>query len=82
MTTTINTEQDTATASPVESYVPVKIAAPTGEETINVPAAIASDDTLLLNLLAQHGVSSAENARIERAEDGSITLTKQAQHNG
>lgn len=82
------TEPETAISNPsvleaTPDVVPVKLISPTGgEETLEVPAAIAADDTLLRNLLAGHGVSMAANAAIERLEDGTIQLTKQAGTNG
>ena len=66
----------------VAGNVTVTVVTPTGSETLDVPAAIAGDDNLLRSVLAESGVSSAANAKIERGEEGAITLTKQADHNG
>ena len=79
---TKTTEQTLTTSGVVEGFVTVKLVSPTGEETIDVPTAIAGNDDLLKGLLADSGVSMAANALIERAADGAITLTKQADRNG
>lgn len=70
-----------ALEQPDSGIVTIKLSAPTGEESIDVPAAIAQDDATLRNLLTQHGVSMAANARIERS-DTEITLVKQADRLG
>jgi hypothetical protein len=50
---------------------------------VDVPTAIAGDDNLLRNLLADSGVSMATNGLIERdPETNAIKITKQADRNG
>ena len=86
-TDTIDATTETGGTIVLEGHMPafvtVTIVSPTGQETIDVPTAIAQDNDLLRGLLGEHGVSAAANASIERdAAAGTITLTKQADRNG
>jgi hypothetical protein len=49
---------------------------------IQVPAAIANNDEALKSTLSAYGIASARTAKVERNEDGSVTLIKQAGQNG
>jgi hypothetical protein len=49
---------------------------------IQVPTAIALDDEALKSTLSAYGIASARTAKVQRSEDGSITLIKQAGQNG
>jgi len=49
---------------------------------IQVPAAIANNDEALKSTLSAYGIASARTAKVQRNEDSSITLIKQAGQNG
>lgn len=83
MTTSTDTQAQTSvTDTAVDGQILVKIVTNTGEETLQVPANVANNDELLRSVLSDHGVSSAAKAKIEREENGTVTLTKQADTNG
>ena len=77
-------EPNTAGAiASAQGFTTVKLVTPTGEESVDVPTAIAGDDNLLRNLLADSGISMAANGLIERdPETNAIKITKQADRNG
>lgn len=81
--TTNDTGNMIALETYTESFVTVTLVTPTGTDTVNVPAQLASDDMELRNVLTTHGISMAANALIERDPvTGEIKLTKQVDHNG
>lgn len=49
---------------------------------IQLPAAIANNDDALKSTLSAYGIASARTAKVQRNEDGTITLIKQAGQNG
>lgn len=49
---------------------------------IQVPIAIANDDEALKSTLSAYGIASARTSKVQRNEDGTITLIKQAGQNG
>ncbi|BAS60001.1 hypothetical protein NIES2135_66520 (plasmid) [Leptolyngbya boryana NIES-2135] len=49
---------------------------------IQLPAAIANNDEALKSTLSAYGIASARTAKVQRNEDGTITLIKQAGQNG
>lgn len=49
---------------------------------IQVPVAIANDDEALKSTLSAYGIASARTSKVQRNEDGTITLIKQAGQNG
>ncbi|GAP99735.1 hypothetical protein [Leptolyngbya sp. NIES-2104] len=49
---------------------------------IQVPVAIADNDEALKSTLSAYGIASARTAKVQRNDDGSITLIKQAGQNG
>lgn len=82
-TTSTDTQAQTSvTDTAADGHVLVKIVTNTGEERLSVPAEVGSNDDLLRAVLTEHGVSSAARAKIDREDNGTITLTKQADSNG
>lgn len=82
-TATIEKINTAGATAPAQAFTSVKLVTPTGEESVDVPTAIAGDDNLLRNLLADSGVSMAANGLIERdPETNAIKITKQADRNG
>ena len=49
---------------------------------IQIPIAIANNDEALKSTLSAYGIASARTAKVQRNDDGSITLIKQAGQNG
>lgn len=49
---------------------------------IQVPVEIANSDEALKSTLSAYGIASARTAKVQRNEDGTITLIKQAGQNG
>jgi len=49
---------------------------------IQVPVEIANNDEALKSTLSAYGIASARTAKVQRNEDGTITLIKQAGQNG
>ncbi|MGG6265371.1 hypothetical protein ACQ4M3_24680 [Leptolyngbya sp. AN03gr2] len=49
---------------------------------IQVPIAIANNDDALKSTLSAYGIASARTAKVQRNDDGTITLIKQAGQNG
>jgi DNA-binding transcriptional MerR regulator len=70
----------TPTEATNTSYIPVSYDG--DRPPIQIPVAIANNDESLKSTLSAYGIASARTAKVQRNEDGTITLIKQAGQNG